>query len=113
MKYIKYLFLGSVGLILIVLALANRQIVTLRLFPGELDGVSPVSGSVALPLFVVIFLGVFIGLFIGFVWEWFREFSIRRQLSKTQKDLHNAERELKVLRAKTGEGADDVLALVD
>lgn len=113
MKYVKYLFLAVVGLCLITVALANRDVVTLRLMPEELAGMFSMSGSISLPLFLVIFLGIVIGLLIGFVWEWMREFGQRRQLARHQKEVHRLEREVKVLKAKTGEGTDDVLALVD
>jgi putative membrane protein len=113
MRYIRYLFLGAIGLALIVVALANRNMVTLRLLPEELAAVFKVSGSVSLPLFLVIFLGIIVGLLIGFVWEWMREFKYRNDLSKKGKEVHRLEREVKVLKAKTGEGIDDVLALID
>ena len=113
MKYIKYLFLAVIGLSLITVALANRDSVTLRLMPEELAGLFSLSGSINLPLFLVIFLGIVIGLLIGFVWEWLREFGQRRQLARRERDVHRLEREVKVLRAKTGEGTDDVLALVE
>lgn len=113
MKYIKYLFLAVIGLGLIVVALANRGPVTLRLLPDELAGVLQIGASVTLPLFLVIFLGIVAGLFIGFVWEWLREFGQRRELSKKQREVHRLEREVKVLKARSAEGEDDVLALVE
>ena len=67
LRYIKIAFLAVIGICLVTVALANRDMVTLRLVPEELAGVFQVSGSVSLPLFVVIFLGILIGLMIGFV----------------------------------------------
>lgn len=113
MKYIKYLFLGVIGLALIVVALANREAVTLRLMPDEMSGALQMSGSISLPLFLVIFLGIVVGLLIGFVWEWLREFSQRRELARKEREVHKLEREVKVLKAKSGEGTDDILALVE
>ena len=113
MKYIKYLFLGAIGIVLITVALANRDIVTLRLVPEELAGILQISGSVSLPLFLVIFLGIVAGLLIGFVWEWLREFGHRRELSRKQKEVHRLEREVKVLKAKNTKGDDEILALVE
>lgn len=113
MRYVKYLFLAVVGLLLITVALANRDVVTLRLVPEELAGILQVSGSVSLPLFLVIFLGIIVGLLIGFVWEWLREYGQRRELARKTRELHKLEREVKVLKAKTGDGTDDVLALVE
>jgi hypothetical protein len=68
---------------------------------------------VTLPLFLVIFLGIVVGLLIGFVWEWLREFKYRQGLSKKDKEVHRLEREVKVLKAKSGETQDDVLALIE
>nr|WP_325253964.1 LapA family protein [Amylibacter sp.] len=113
MRYIRYLFLAVIGLCLIIVALANRGMVTLRLMPEELASIFQVSGSVTLPLFLVIFLGIVAGLLIGFVWEWMREFKYRNDLSKKGKEVHRLEREVNVLKAKSGEGTDDVLALIE
>ncbi len=113
MRYIRYLFLAVIGIALIVVALANREAVTLRLMPEELAGVFGLTGNITLPLFLVIFLGIVAGLLIGFVWEWMREFKYRHDLSKKGKEVSRLEREVKVLKAKNGEGTDDVLALIE
>lgn len=113
MRYIRYLFLAVVGCALVIVALANREVVTLQLMPSELMSIFGVSGNVSIPLFLVIFLGIVTGLLIGFVWEWMREFKYRHDLSRKGKELHRLEREIKVLKAKAGEGADDVLTLIE
>ncbi len=113
MRYIRYLFLAVIGLALIVVALANRKMTTLKLMPDALAAPFGLQGSVTLPLFVVIFLGIVVGLLIGFVWEWLREFKYRHSLSKKDKEVHRLEREVKVLKAKNGESTDDVLALIE
>lgn len=112
MRYVRYLFLFVVGVALVTVALANREFVTLRLLPEELAGVFQVS-TIELPLFLVIFLGVLLGLLIGFVWEYLREYKIRSDLGKKDREVHRLERQLKVLKEKTGEGKDDVLALIE
>lgn len=113
MRYIRYLFLSVIGLALITLALANRDPVTLRLLPQELAGVFNLSGAVTLPLFLVIFAGIVVGLLIGFVWEYLREHKHRRALSKTGREVHKLEREVKRLKGQSGDGKDDVLALIE
>jgi len=52
-------------------------------------------------------------LLIGFVWEYLREFKVRSNLSKTNKQVKNLKREVNSLREKTGEGQDEILALLD
>ncbi len=113
MRFIKYLFLGVVALVLIVVAVANRQPVELQLLPEDLATFVPFSGQITIPLFLVIFGGILVGLLVGFVWEYLREFKIRSNLSKTNKQVRHLEREVGKLREKTGEGKDEILALLD
>jgi len=113
MRFIKYLFLGVVALMLIVVAVANRQLVELQLLPKDLAAFIPFSGQITVPLFLVIFGGILAGLLIGFIWEYLREFKIRNNLSKTSKQVRHLEREVGKLREKTGEGKDEILALLE
>lgn len=113
MRFIRYIFLVAVGICLVIIALANRSIVSLSLMPPELAGVFGLSGSVSMPLFLVIFLGVLAGLLIGFVWEYLREFKMRSDLNTKKRELHRMERQVRVLKEKTGEGKDDILALIE
>jgi len=113
MRFIKYLFLGAVALLLIVVAVANRQPVELQLLLEDLAAFLPFADSVTVPLFLVIFGGILTGLLIGFIWEYLREFKIRNNLSKTNRQVKHLEREVGKLREKTGEGKDDVLALLE
>ena len=55
MRYIRYAFLGTLGAVLVAVALANRDIVTLTLLPQALGDLIGVNMSISLPLFVVIF----------------------------------------------------------
>jgi len=113
MRFVRLLFLGIVGLILVVIALANRQVVTISLVPDELSGLLPFANTTHLPLFLIILGGIVAGLLIGFVWEYFREYKIRADANRRKRDLNRLEREVKGLRDKTGEGKDDVLALIE
>ncbi len=113
MRFIRYFFLAAIALVLIVVAVANRQPVQLQLLPEDLAAFVPFGGSITVPLFLVILAGVLGGLLIGFVWEYLREFKIRNDLSKSTKQVKSLEREVGKLRAKTGEGQDEILALLD
>ena len=115
MKTIRYTFWAVVGLCLILIGLANRDIVTVRAMPealGELLGLSP---DIQLPMFVVIFLGVGAGLMIGFLWEWVREYRIRADARGKSREVESLRRELAQLRGASGgdAGGDDVLALLE
>ena len=58
MKYIRYLFLACLGVALIAVALANRNMVSLKLMPDGLSRIVGMNQTIDLPLFVVIFGGV-------------------------------------------------------
>ncbi|NOX72265.1 MAG: LapA family protein [Alphaproteobacteria bacterium] len=113
MRYIRYVFWAFVGLVLIVVSLANRGPVSVNIVPEEFAGFLPFGNSYSLPLFLVILGAVLVGLLIGFVWEYIREFKQRSDAAKRKRELNRLEREVQGLRAKTGEGKDDVLALLD
>ncbi|HAV08869.1 MAG TPA: DUF1049 domain-containing protein, partial [Rhodobacteraceae bacterium] len=70
MRYLRYAFMGALALCLIAVALANRQVVGLKLLPDGLAEIAGLNPSIELPLFLVIFGGILAGLLIGFVWEW-------------------------------------------
>ncbi|MFQ5437257.1 MAG: lipopolysaccharide assembly protein LapA domain-containing protein [Paracoccaceae bacterium] len=95
------------------MALANRQTVAIRLVPDDLVTLLPIANQYHLPLFLIILGGILAGLLIGFVWEYFREFRQRAQANRRKRDVKRLEIELSRLREKTGEGKDDVLALLE
>lgn len=113
MRYLRFLFLAVVGVVLITVALANRESVDLRIVPPELAIFLPVDNQFSAPLFLIILGSIVAGLLIGFVWEYFREHKQRAEAAKRKSELNRLEREVKGLREKTGEGKDDVLALLE
>jgi len=115
MKTIRYSFWAIVGLCLILVGLANRDMVTLRAMPEPMADLLGMSPDISLPLFVVIFLGVGAGLLIGFFWEWVREHRIRSDARVKGREVENLRREVQQLRgaAAGAKGADDVLALLE
>lgn len=113
MRFLKYLFLVVVAIVLVVLAMANRDVVTVKLLPAELASEFGQPFSYELPLFAVIFAGIVVGLLIGFVWEWFREHKHRSAVRVERREREKLEREVKGLKRHANEGRDDVLALLD
>lgn len=113
MRYIRYVFWAVVALCLIVLGIANRNLVELRALPDALADLAGVSPTVQVPLFVAIFLGVALGLMIGFLWEWLREYKHRREASRRRREAKLLEREVSRLKQEKHEGRDDVLALLE
>jgi len=113
MRYIRYAFLVSLAIVLIVVATANRAEVTLNLLPETVAGLIGFGAQITLPLFVVIFGGIIAGVLIGFVWEWLREHKHRAEAARRTREVEMLERELRREKRLKNEGRDDVLALLD
>ena len=113
MRYIRYAFLGSLAVVLIAVALANRDIVTLTLLPAVAEEWFGINHAVEVPLFAVIFLAVIFGVIIGFVWEWLREHRHRADKTKAEKELHKTQREVRRLKGREAEQKDEVLTLLE
>ena len=113
MRYIRYAFLASLGIILVSVSLANRDMVTLSLLPEALGNLVGSNWSISLPLFVVVLGGIAAGLIIGFVWEWLREFRHRREASTKSREVAKLEREVTKLKGEQHQGKDEVLAILD
>lgn len=113
MRYFRFLFWAIVGLVLFVVALANRGTVTVNILPDELALFLPFPNEFAMPLFLVILGAILAGLLIGFIWEYIREHKQRADAAKRKRELNRLEREVQGLRAKTGDNKDDVLALLE
>jgi len=115
MTYIRYAFLALVLVLAVTLALANRALVTLALWPDTVSAIVGGSYSLTLPLFVVVGGAVGLGIVLGLVWEWLRERGQRAEAAR-------AKRELERMRASQGVPADapaakprrdDVLAILE
>lgn len=115
MRWVRYIILGLLALVLVTLALANRAVVTLQLLPETMAEFFAIDMSVRMPLFLVIFIAGLIGLLIGFVWEWIRESRERNAAKANAKNIAKLEREVARLRGGSAVPArrDDVLAIVE
>ncbi|EPX79693.1 lipopolysaccharide assembly protein LapA domain-containing protein [Salipiger mucosus] len=113
MRYIRYVFLGVLAVLLIAVALANRNMVTLSLLPEEMAALLQFQWSVSVPLFIVFFGGILVGLMIGFVWEWLREHKHRAEARARKAEARRLERELKRTQAERDKDKDEVLAILD
>ena len=113
MRYIRYAFLGTLGILLISVSLANRGAVTLKLMPDPFAEFLGFNWTISLPLFVVVLGGIAAGLVIGFVWEWMREYKHRREASVKAREVAKLEREVTKLKGEKHQGKDEVLAILD
>ena len=118
MRYLRYLFLALLAVCLVILALANREPVTLQILGDGIAGWAPlerfgIQNSIELPLFIVIFSSIVAGLLIGFVWEWLREHKHRRVASVKAREVDKLEREVVRLKGERNQNRDEVLAILD
>lgn len=113
MKYIRYTFWGIVAIALIIVGMANREIVTLRAMPEALADPLGISPDIQMPLFMAIFIGVGVGLLIGFLWEWVREHRMRSDARATGRERDALKREVDDLKTEKHEGKDEIVALLD
>jgi len=111
MRVIKFILLGLILLGIVVLALANRDPVMVRLLPEGLDRLSP-GAMVELPLFVVSLLSIVTGMVLGYLLEYFREHKHRRRAAVKTREAAKLNREVEGLRRETNKPKDDVLALL-
>jgi uncharacterized integral membrane protein len=115
MRFIRYLFLAAVALVLVSLAISNSEPVTLRLMPDALAaqfGVPQLLNEVTLPLFAVILGGILIGVLLGYLAEWLREHRYRAEAKRGRRETERLTSELKRMKQEKAQG-DDVLALLD
>lgn len=111
-RFVRYVILAFVALVLIVLAVANSQVVQVRLLPVSVAEFLGFGWTLSIPLFLVVFGGILLGLLMGFVWEWFRAHQTRATASAVKKKAKSLEREVDRLK-KNDEPQDEVLALLE
>ena len=113
-RLLKQIILGIILIAIVMVALANREMTTVQLIPEPLV---PLFGgtnySVTLPLFVSLLAAIGVGLLVGYLFEWIRERKHRRAVVQRERQVSRLESEVEKLRRKTGEGEDDVLALLN
>ena len=108
LRYIKIAILGLIAIGLVIIALANNTLVTLRLLPPDLAAFIGMNYEIRLPLFLIILGGVVIGLLIGFIWEWLREYRYRAAARRAERELARQQA------AKPGtDRKDELEALID
>ncbi|MFV0385678.1 lipopolysaccharide assembly protein LapA domain-containing protein [Paracoccus sp. (in: a-proteobacteria)] len=113
MRLLRLLFVTLLGIVLIAVALANRDIVTLHAFPANFGQYLGGQWSVQLPLFLVIFLAVAFGMLMGLIWEYLREAHLRREARQRSVDIARLEGEVGNLRQRHANPRDEVLAILD
>jgi len=94
-KLFKLLILVPIAVVLIVLSVANRQLVTLSLDPFSTQAPAV---SFELPFFVFLFLAVLTGLVLGSVATWFKQGAVRRKLKDERTESEKLRHETDILK---------------
>ena len=113
MRYVRYACIAIFALALILVAIANRGMVTLRILPDELSGLAALNPTYDMPLFVVVFGGVLAGLILGFIWEWIREAKERAAAARQAREMRALRAEIRRLKGEKHQGKDEVLAILE
>ena len=113
MRYIRYASIAIFAVALILIALANRGMVTVRLLPDEVASLAALNPSYEIPLFIVIFGGIVAGLIVGFIWEWIREAKERMAAARQAREMQQMRAEIRRLKGEKHKGKDEVLAILE
>ena len=113
MKYLRYAFLISLALVLIIVAVANKTPAELAFLPPDLANLIGMNWSITVPVFLVFFLGIIFGVLVGFIWEWLREYKHRAEVTRKSRELRKLEGELRDLKGEKYKDQDDVLAMLE
>ena len=103
-KLVFWLVLVPLAIIILMFAVANREIVTVSFDP--FNATAP-AASVSIPLFVLIFVLVILGVIIGGVAAWLRQSGYRRAARQRDADVTALRREIETLTSTLNEKFDD------
>lgn len=98
-----WLILVPLAVLILMFAVANREIVTVSFDP--FSETAP-AASVRVPLFVLIFALVILGVILGGVAAWLRQSGYRRAARSREADVMALRREVEMLHAKFGDKFD-------
>ena len=103
-KLVSYLVLIPLGLVIVALAVANREVITVSFDP--FSAAAP-AFTLRAPLFVLVFVLVIAGVIIGGIASWLKQGKWRRAARHTEGELRAARDEIDRLRreAATREAA--------
>jgi uncharacterized integral membrane protein len=93
-KLVIWLVLVPLGIVILMFAVANRQLVTVSFDP--FNSVQP-AASLTLPLFVLIFILVIVGVLIGGCGAWMRQARYRRTARMLEGEVAGLRREVALL----------------
>jgi uncharacterized integral membrane protein len=102
-KLVFWLILVPLAIVILMFAVANREIVTVSFDP--FSATAP-AASVSVPLFVLIFVLVILGVILGGVAAWLRQSGYRRAARQRDADVTALRREIETLNTKLDDKFD-------
>lgn len=114
MRFLSFLLIGLLTVAVIVLSVANRQLVKVNLTPDFTAYGVPPSPSHDVPLFVVALACGTLGFILGAAREYLREARLRREAKRRNRELGELKREVDTLKGAQQQagGEDDDLLLL-
>lgn len=112
--YLRYALFALLAVAFVIVALANRAVVEIKLLPEALAQLFNFNAAVSLPLFLILGGAIAVGLLLGIIWEWLREHSLRAEAARLRRENAATRDELEqVAKLSPKARRDDVLALVE
>ena len=103
-KLVFWLILVPLAILILMFAVANREIVTVSFDP--FNATTP-AASVSVPVFVLIFVLVILGIIFGGVAAWLKQSGYRRVARQRNTDVTALHREIETLKARLDERFED------
>jgi len=116
MAYLRIALSAVLALLLATIALANRDFVSVQLFPETIGNLIGFNFGFGLPLFILLGLSIGLGLMLGFIWEWLREHSYRAEAARLRRRVDTLEHDLSKLEKAAPAAVtqkDEVLAVLE
>ena len=113
MRLFRSLFFLCTGGLIIILCLANQEVVTIRVLPEEFGIFIEGRFVSEFPLFLIILFFSFLGVCLGACGEWMRANQYRRQARLDRKEYKNLEKELLVARSKSKNDSEDLSVILE
>jgi len=103
-KVALWLVLVPLAIVILMFAVANRQLVTVSFDPFA---ASDPAAAVTLPLFVLVFALILIGVLVGGVAAWLRQSHYRRAARMLENDVAGLRREVALLNERLAAAGQD------
>lgn len=117
MRLIKMIITAILMIAVVLVALANREDVTVKLLPDQLSdqfaGWAGYEPALTLPLFAFLIGAILLGGLLGYLIEYIREGKIRKAKRGVEREKRQIEQELETLKKKTRTEEEEVLALLE